>query len=94
MYVLYYVLSSNIGQSQIDRLQNGANREGLNFEQLNNFYIPCPSVEIQRSLNSFLFSKLSEILETCKRVEVEISLLQEYRTALINEVVTGKVCVS
>jgi type I restriction enzyme S subunit len=36
------VLASYIGQSQIDRLNAGGNREGLNYEQLRAFVIPFP----------------------------------------------------
>jgi type I restriction enzyme S subunit len=39
---LSYVLSSWIGQSQIDKLNAGGNRQGLNYQQLRSFQIPWP----------------------------------------------------
>jgi hypothetical protein len=35
----------------------------------------------------------NKVDQTVKKIEAEITLMDEYRTALINEVVTGKVCV-
>ena len=39
---LYTLLASELGQEQIRGSQTGANREGLNFEQLKNFVFPIP----------------------------------------------------
>ncbi len=90
---LYFVLASSLGQTQIDRVQNGSNREGLNFEQIRNFVIPTPSVETQEKIVVALTHKIKIIDEAISKEMSSISFLQEYRTALINEVVTGKRCV-
>ena len=90
---LYYLLRSHIGQTQIDLLQNGANREGLNFEQLRNFRFPIPELEEQRRVSEYLLQQEVMIKITTQKISTEIELLGEYRAALINEVVTGKCCV-
>jgi len=89
----YLLIRSAVGQTQIDLLQTGANREGLNFEQLKNFNFPFPGVDEQSEIVAFLDTQTAKIDHTISRIEREIVLMQEYRTALISEVVTGKVCV-
>lgn len=49
-----------------------------------------PKVE-QDELVSFILDKLSRIEEFQFKIDQEIQLLKEYKTALISEVVTGKV---
>jgi type I restriction enzyme S subunit len=90
---LYYYLASELSQLQIGLLQTGANREGLNFEQLGNFFLPLPNIEEQKQIVKILDQKVQSLNNLSTKVQTEISLLKEYRTALINEVVTGKRCV-
>lgn len=61
---LYYLLRSNIGQTQIDLNQNGANREGLNYEQIKNFTIPFPLIGEQQKIINFLDEKTNSILDS------------------------------
>ena len=88
---LYYILSSEIGQLQIDLCQTGGNREALNFEQLKKFLFALPSIEEQTKIISKIQKKKHTIDDTILKSLEEIELLKEYKTALISEVVTGKV---
>lgn len=88
---LYNLLRSNVGQLQIDICQSGGNRESLNFEQLENFFIPLPSIEDQRKILGIINKSGIEINLIISKTQQEIELLKEYKTALISEVVTGKV---
>ncbi|MBU3661086.1 MAG: restriction endonuclease subunit S, partial [Flavobacteriales bacterium] len=88
---LYYVLSSTIGQHQIDLCQTGGNREALNFEHLKNFFLCLPKVDEQKNIVQRLKSSLNNFNLTIEKFRKEIELLKEYKTALISEVVTGKV---
>jgi type I restriction enzyme S subunit len=88
---LYYVLSSTIGQQQIDLCQTGGNREALNFEQLKNFFMCLPEIDEQKSIVQQLNFKLNSINLAIEKFRKEIELIIEYKTALISEVVTGKV---
>lgn len=88
---LYNFLRSQIGQLQIELCQIGGNRESVNFEQLKNFFIPLPSSEEQAEIIDFINSFESKIISLIKKEQKEIDLLKEYKTALISEVVTGKV---
>jgi type I restriction enzyme S subunit len=88
---LYYVLRSSVGREQIRREQTGSGREGLNFEALKNFFIPFLNHKEQQRIVNHLETELSRIDLQISRTKNLIDLLTEYRTALISEVVTGKV---
>ena len=87
---LYFLLRSNIGQLQIDFQQTGANREGLNFEQLKNFFFPLMGLDEQHSIVAHIENECTRLDANIEKYNKQIDLLQEYRTTLISEVVTGK----
>ena len=88
---LYFVLRSNLGQSQIDICQTGGNREGLNFEQIKTFILGLPSIEEQATIVHHIEAQTLKINTTIRQIEQEVVLLKEYRVALISEAVTGKI---
>lgn len=88
---LYYVLSSEIGQLQIDLCQTGGNREALNFEHLKKFLFGLPSIQEQIKIIAKIHNIRNTIDNTISKSLEEIELLKEYKTALISEVVTGKI---
>lgn len=90
---LFIHLSSFIGQLQIDYCQTGSNREGLNYQQISNFIIPLPSILEQEKIIEKTLHKVQSIDNSVEKIHYEINLIEEYRTALINEAVTGKICV-
>ena len=56
--------------------------------------MPTPSPEEQGAIAAFLDRETAKIDKLVEKVEVAISRLQEYRTALITAAVTGKINVS
>jgi type I restriction enzyme S subunit len=56
--------------------------------------IPLPGIKEQIKIVTYLDKRTNEIDSTISKIEKEIELLQEYRTALISEVVTGKIKVT
>ena len=80
-----------IGQEQIGMEQTGSGREGLNFEALKNFCVPVPPVTEQQSIVRYIQNESRRVDNQKARTQKMIDLLTEYRTALISEVVTGKV---
>ncbi len=88
---LHAVLISDYGQTLINTCQNGANREGLNFQQIKNFDLPLPTLSEQIEIIKSLDNLNIHIDSTAQKITAEIALLQEYRTALISEAVTGKI---
>jgi type I restriction enzyme S subunit len=88
---LHLVMVSEIGQNQILSKQSGSNREGLNFEQLKQFDIPLPPKSEQKEILEFLKTETSTIDTLITKYQKQIDLMQEYRTALISQAVTGKI---
>lgn len=88
---LQYIFNSNVGQNFISSVQNGSNREGLNFEQIKNFSIPIPPMDEQQAIILFLSEKLSNIDKTQSEIDQELSDLKFYKSSLITEAVTGKI---
>jgi len=91
---LYYILRSNIGQEQIRQEQTGSGREGLNFEVLKQFYLPFLRKEEQTQIVNHIETETAKINTKVTNTKKLIALLKEYKTALISEVVTGKIKVN
>ncbi|MDR4517115.1 MAG: restriction endonuclease subunit S [Nitrosomonas sp.] len=85
------VMKSNFIKVQIDAIQNGAAREGLNFEQISRLSFGLPSIDEQAQIVSFLECETIKIDELTTEAEKAIELLKERRTALISAAVTGKI---
>ena len=88
---LYYLLRSYCGQVQVDLQQTGGNRDGLTSAALKNFLLPIPPEKEQIGIIKYLDKNdkvLQSSIENCNR---QISLLQERKQIIINDVVTGKV---
>ena len=68
-----------------------AAQPGLAVEKIKNLSIPVPSFTEQNEIVSFVESNNIRIDLLMNKTNQEITLLKEYKTALISEVVTGKV---
>lgn len=79
------VLASHIGQSQVDRLNAGGNREGLNFQQVRSFEVPWPDSRIRH--------RIAEVLDTLDRAISEteqiIAKLYEIQQGLTHDLLTN-----
>ena len=60
-------------------------------EFIANLPVPFPELQEQKSIATFLDQKTSQIDTSINHIEKEISLIEEYRTALITAAVTGKI---
>ena len=87
---IHYTLISNVGYNSINVYQSGANREGLNFEQIGNFEIPLINIEEQTEIIEYLDIKCTEINSLISQKETLLSDLETYKKSLIYECVTGK----
>ena len=77
-------------QKEIQIEQNGASREGLSLDSIRNFNILLPPIHEQQKVVEYLEQATAEIDQAIDRANREIELLNEYRTRLIADVVTGK----
>ena len=87
-YVLYCINSPVYKHQLLTLAQGGATREALTQEIIGNLEIPLPPIPTQRKIANFLEQKTQQINELIRIKQRRIDLLQEQRTALINQVVT------
>jgi len=88
---LYYFFNSQIFSSQ-SSLFLSATINQLTAGTINSFLIAIPnSFEEQTAIAEYLDKKTTELDLIVSKTNQEITLLKEYKTALIAEVVTGKV---
>ncbi len=69
----------------------GSAQPKLTQENLENIFIPIPKDDEQNQIVQFIECASDKVAQTIFRIEKEVVLLQEYRTSLISEVVTGKI---
>ena len=87
---LFYALQTACVSRQFHVAANGVTRFGLSHNAIKSVWIPVPPLTEQVAIASFLDRVSSDIDEAIKSAQQEISLLREYRTRLIADVVTGK----
>ena len=73
----------------LDAVQSA--QPNLSMENLGNFILPSPPKSEQQALANYLDQKTTQIDESIEANQKQIDNLKEYRTALIREVVTGKI---
>jgi type I restriction enzyme S subunit len=88
---LYYMMVSNYFQGYFNIYTAGGSTPAISQEKINNFKITYPPIEEQIKVSNFIAKKELEIKNVISKSQLEIELLKEYKTALISEVVTGKV---
>lgn len=76
---------------EIISLSTGISYPAINSSQIGDIKIPIPPIVEQKEIASFIESKLLVLNKHRSKTEKLIELLTEYRTALISEVVTGKI---
>ena len=82
-------LKSTVTKAQIDAAQNGAAREGLNFEQLSKIEIALPENKAeQEQIANFLDHETAKIDTLIEKQQQLIALLMEKRQAVISHAVT------
>lgn len=69
----------------------GGGQPNISQELIRSLRLPCPPLEEQKQIAQNIQTQAQRIESTISKIEKEIELLNEYRTALISEVVTGKI---
>lgn len=84
-----YLFASPMFQEQIkEKAYQKSAQPGFNIDDLVEFNIIIPPLDIQNDISSYLDKKTSKIDTTIAKNKELISLLEEKRTTLINQVVT------
>jgi type I restriction enzyme S subunit len=91
---LFYRLLSRSFIGIVNSSTEGAKMPRADWEFIGQLLIPIPTLSEQFAISSFLDVKTKQIDTLIAKAVTGIALLTEYRTALITDVVTGKVDVS
>ena len=84
-------LSTPGAQSEIRTEQTGASREGLTLQSIRDFRIPLPPLPEQQNIISDIDKTTDKVYQAISAARRQISLMNEYRTRLIADVVTGQI---
>jgi type I restriction enzyme S subunit len=84
-------LTSDYGKHLTKSIETGALHPHLNSTKICDIELLVPPIEEQKQIVQFIEAETSKIDATAAKIEKEIEYLLEYRTALISEVVTGKI---
>jgi type I restriction enzyme S subunit len=87
-YFKKYLVNHHSVLNQFSKECKGTTRQIIGRDVFNNVRVVLPSLSEQQQIVSFLDSKTSQIDELIQKKERKIELLKEYRTSLINQVVT------
>lgn len=93
-FVAFCLLSADVLINQLYLHRLRAAQPHLNKEELGETLFNMPPIEEQNAIVQHIQTQIQRIEETISNIEKEIDLMQEYRTALISEVVTGKIKVN
>jgi type I restriction enzyme S subunit len=77
--------------NQLYKIPTGTKQGNLSCDDVLSISMAIPSTEEQSKIGEYLKRKSNEIDTIVSKTQQEIELLKEYKTALISEVVTGKV---
>jgi type I restriction enzyme S subunit len=91
---MYWILYSEVFKSFYDFNKSGSTIQHLYQNVFNEFKYPLPPIKEQIEIVNHVNKKTDELDLVISKTKQEIALLKEYKTALISEVVTGKVDVS
>ena len=87
---LFHYLKENF-EKEVKKLSAKSTVDSLRRPMFQNFPVTYPSINEQREIIKYIEGEENRILNLLQTIEQEIEFLKEYKTALISEVVTGKV---
>ena len=91
-WITNYINNSSLFLSAVLLESNATTIDVIYGTDLKEIVIPVPNdLREQRDVLEYINNQLLRIRETTSKINKEIELLQEYRTALISEAVTGKI---
>ncbi|MDD3688111.1 MAG: restriction endonuclease subunit S [Bacteroidales bacterium] len=88
---IFHYLDSEVAKNFINGELSGSTIKNLSLFTINNIPVPFPCIIEQNEIVTFINVEQNRLNEIISKTNKEIDLLKEYKTALISEVVTGKV---
>lgn len=89
-FLKYRILATDF-ISLVDNSTYGAKMPRASWNFIGSLKISCPSVKEQLAIVSWIEKEHKNLIELISTIEKEISLVEEYKTALIAGSVTGKI---
>ena len=89
-FIYYALLASSLSEHLINKAISSAQPK-LNKEDVRSCIVILPSLSDQAQIVEFIESRTTKIDEIVSETQLQIQKLKEYKTAVISEVVTGKV---
>lgn len=89
-----FLYTSLLSEAVVDQFRisaTGVTRFGLSQGSIKDVQIPLPPIAEQKAISEYIEFKNESINQLIARIQKEIHLIQEYRTRLISDVVTGKI---
>jgi type I restriction enzyme S subunit len=75
----------------LNQYSQAAAQPGLSIDRIKILFIPFPSYQEQNKIGFYIKKETSKIETLISKYQKQIDLMQEYRTALISQAVTGKI---
>lgn len=88
---IMWLLNSRAVYLQASQDQNGATAPHVNVERIRNFLLVVPELSKQREIVGMVEHEVSELDAAVLTLEREIAVMEEYRTRLIADAVTGQI---
>lgn len=85
---LLFLLQSECFLNELYSLANGTKQANISASDILNIVVNIPSIELQRSISKLLVRETSVIDNAIKSYTQKLTLLEEYKTALIHNAVT------
>ncbi|MCD9563404.1 restriction endonuclease subunit S [Tenacibaculum maritimum] len=87
----YLCYSSKVFTKELQKYATGVKVYRFNINDLKTIYTTIPSIREQKEIVSYIDTESKRIDRTISTIEKEITLVKEYKAALISEAVTGKI---
>jgi type I restriction enzyme S subunit len=89
---MFWVLSSEFTFAQILFLQRETGQPNIGIGDFSKMFFPMPNtLEEQREIALYIVEQKNETNSLISKYQKQIDLMQEYRTAIISQAVTGKI---
>lgn len=87
----YLCYSSKVFAKELRKYATGVKVYRFNIDDLKTIYISVPPFQEQVEIINYIETESQRINTTISKIEKELALTEEYKTALIAEAVTGKI---
>jgi type I restriction enzyme S subunit len=87
---LYYYIKDNF-EKEVIKLSAKTTVDSLRMPMLANFLVAHPSQQEQQKILDYIKAEILKIETLISKYQKQIDLMQEYRTTLISQAVTGKI---